>query len=99
MTEVLKPNLDNDLKLEEPPMYAIILHNDNSTNPMIVVHVLTSHIGLAMEDAFDTMLAAHNNGYAPCGTFTKDLAETLVAEAMTCEAIKGTELSLTVEQT
>ncbi len=96
-TELLK-DIDTKKKVEQPPKFVIVLHNDSSTPFPIVIHVLTDHLGLCRDAAAKTMMEAHTAGKAVCGVWpTKDLAETRLAEAMNCYAVQGTELTLTVE--
>lgn len=88
----------SEKKAAEPPKYAITLHNDHSTDPGIVIHVLEEHIRIGADAAHNIMMEAHTTGKAVCGLYTKDMAETLVNEAMMCYAVQGTELTFTVDQ-
>ncbi len=89
--EVKKP------ELKKPPMFAIILHNDDTTDFLIVIHALIGHIGLDHSAAMNCMSEAHFTGKSACGTFTKEIAETKVQSAMNCPAVGGSELSFTIE--
>jgi ATP-dependent Clp protease adapter protein ClpS len=87
-------------RANKPPQYTIVLHNDYTSHPMIVVHVLLDHLRLPKEEAEAIVVEAHTTGKAVCGIFTKDVAETLVAAATVCSAVikHAPDLTLTVEQ-
>ena len=66
-------------KLKQPPMYKVILLNDDYTPMEFVVEVLTKFFRLEREQAVQVMLHVHTRGQGVCGTFTRDVAETKVA--------------------
>lgn len=70
VTEEAKP------KLKRPPMYKVILMNDDYTPMEFVVHVLESFFGMNREKATQVMLTVHTMGSAVCGIFPRDVAET-----------------------
>lgn len=63
-------------KLKEPPMYKVVLLNDDYTPMEFVVEVLQIFFGMDREKATQVMLAVHTTGKATCGIFTRDVAET-----------------------
>lgn len=63
-------------KLKEPPMYKVVLLNDDYTPMEFVVEVLQMFFGMDREKATQVMLAVHTTGKATCGIFTRDVAET-----------------------
>lgn len=63
-------------KLERPPMYKVILLNDDYTPMEFVVQVLEQFFGMEREKAVQVMLAVHTQGSAVVGIFPRDLAET-----------------------
>ena len=67
-------------KLKQPPMYKVILLNDDFTPMEFVVEVLQVFFGMNREKATQVMLAVHTTGKAVCGIFTKDVAETKSAQ-------------------
>lgn len=71
----------NDNKPATPPMYAVLLHNDNSTAPDFVVRILEGCFSVAGERAYKIMMAAHTGGQAVVKITSKDLAETQLAAA------------------
>lgn len=66
-------------KLKRPPMYKVLLLNDDYTPMDFVVHVLENIFGMDREQATRIMLHVHTRGVGVCGVFTRDIAETKVA--------------------
>lgn len=62
--------------LAQPPLYKVVLHNDDYTPMDFVIEVLQEFFGMDSEKAVQTMLAVHTQGKATCGVFTRDIAET-----------------------
>ncbi|WP_089657845.1 ATP-dependent Clp protease adapter ClpS [Franzmannia pantelleriensis] len=65
-----------DPELARPPMYKVVLHNDDFTPMEFVVEVLQTFFHFESEKAVQIMLAVHTQGKATCGVFTRDIAET-----------------------
>ncbi len=63
-------------KLKRPPMYKVILLNDDYTPMEFVVHVLEAFFNMDREKATQVMLAVHTQGAAVVGIFPRDIAET-----------------------
>jgi len=66
-------------KLKRPPMYKVLLLNDDYTPMDFVVHVLQRIFGMDHEKATQIMLQVHTRGVGVCGVYTRDIAETKVA--------------------
>ena len=62
--------------LQAPPMYKVVLFNDDYTPMDFVVEVLEVFFNLNRELATKVMMAVHTEGRAVCGVFTRDIAET-----------------------
>lgn len=67
-------------KAKKPPLYKVILLNDDFTPMEFVVHVLEAIFGHNRESATRIMLNVHKSGKGVCGIFTKDVAETKVTQ-------------------
>lgn len=67
-----------DDEITEPPMYRVLLHNDDYTSMEFVVHVLMIVFHKSYEDATRIMLNVHRSGIGVCGVFTYEVAETKV---------------------
>jgi len=65
-------------KLKIPPLYKVILLNDDFTPMDFVVEVLMVFFAMSEELATHVMLQIHTQGVGVCGTYTKDVAETKV---------------------
>ncbi|MEJ1298846.1 MAG: ATP-dependent Clp protease adapter ClpS [Candidatus Sedimenticola sp. (ex Thyasira tokunagai)] len=87
MSERIDSDLDDDVALEEakpklaqPPMYKVILLNDDYTPMEFVIQVLESFFRMEREKATQVMLHVHTRGVGVCGTYTQEIAETKVAQ-------------------
>lgn len=67
-------------RLKRPPMYKVILLNDDYTPMEFVVHVLEHFFRMDKEKATRVMLHVHTQGVGVCGIFTRDVAETKVSQ-------------------
>lgn len=67
-------------KLQKPPMYKVVLLNDDYTPMEFVVEVLQVFFAMNREKATQVMLAVHTVGKATCGIFPRDIAETKSAQ-------------------
>ncbi len=65
-------------KLKRPPLYKVLLLNDDFTPMDFVVEILTDYFSMGEEKATQVMLQVHTQGVGVCGVFTKDVAETKV---------------------
>ena len=67
-------------KLKRPPLYKVILINDDYTPMEFVVEVLETFFKMNREQATQVMLTVHTQGKGVCGIYTKDIAETKAAQ-------------------
>ncbi|SNY41597.1 ATP-dependent Clp protease adaptor protein ClpS [Pseudooceanicola antarcticus] len=74
--------LDTKPKTKRPPLYKVLLLNDDYTPMEFVVLVLERFFGLNHAQAFEIMLTVHKKGVAVVGVFSHEIAETKVAQVM-----------------
>ena len=67
-------------ELNKPPMFKVLLLNDDYTPMEFVVQVLESFFRMSREKATQIMLHVHTRGVGVCGVFTRDIAETKVVQ-------------------
>lgn len=70
--------LEPRTKVKRPPMYKVVMLNDDYTPMDFVVEILTGIFRHTHEDAINLMLQVHQQGSAIVGIFTRDVAETKV---------------------
>lgn len=63
-----------------PPMYQVLLLNDDYTPMEFVVKVLQKFFGKSHEEATRIMLQVHHEGRAVCGVYPRDVAATRIAQ-------------------
>lgn len=69
-------------KTARPPLYKILLLNDDYTPMEFVVHILERFFGMTHAQAFELMLTVHKKGVAVVGVFSHEIAETKVTQVM-----------------
>ncbi|MEP2781688.1 MAG: ATP-dependent Clp protease adapter ClpS [Pseudoruegeria sp.] len=69
-------------KTARPPLYKVMLLNDDYTPMEFVVHILERFFGLNHQQSFDIMLTVHKKGLAVVGVFSHEIAETKVTQVM-----------------
>ncbi|MEM8570263.1 MAG: ATP-dependent Clp protease adapter ClpS [Pseudomonadota bacterium] len=83
-----KTNRDSGLltktrpKTQRPPLYKVLLLNDDYTPMEFVVHVLERFFGINHQQAVDIMMTVHKKGLAVVGVFSFEIAETKVTQVM-----------------
>ena len=71
---------DSRPELNPPRQYKVVLLNDDFTPMEFVIEVLETFFGMDREKATRVMLHVHTRGKGVCGIFTRDVAETKVAQ-------------------
>jgi len=69
-------------KTKRPPLYKVLLLNDDYTPMEFVVHILERFFGMTHAQAFELMLTVHKKGVAVVGVFSHEIAETKVTQVM-----------------
>ncbi|MDJ0927313.1 MAG: ATP-dependent Clp protease adapter ClpS [Gammaproteobacteria bacterium] len=67
-------------KLKKPPLFRVVLLNDDYTPMEFVVQVLETVFSMERPKATRIMLEVHTQGKGVCGVFTYEIAETKVAQ-------------------
>ena len=70
---------DKKTKAEEPPLYKILLHNDDYTSMEFVVLLLEKVFNKSTAEATRIMLNVHQQGIGVAGIYHKEIAETKIA--------------------
>jgi ATP-dependent Clp protease adaptor protein ClpS len=99
-----KPNTQEEVheeiqeKTAEPPMYKVLLHNDDYTTKAFVVEVLIAVFNKSIDEATDLMWHVHRNGSGVCGVYPYEMAETKVSQATMAARENGFPLKTTMER-
>lgn len=86
-------------KIKRPPLYRVVLINDDFTPMEFVVDILESVFGMERTRATQVMLEVHTKGKGVCGVFSYEIAETKVAQVMGIAKQQQHPLLCTMEET
>jgi ATP-dependent Clp protease adaptor protein ClpS len=89
--------LDERTRTKKPPMYKVLLHNDDYTTKEFVVWVLQSVFHRSEGDAIAIMNHVHSNGVGIAGVYTFEVAETKVTKTMQLARSHEYPLQLSIE--
>jgi len=84
---------------KKPPMYKVVILNDDYTPMEFVVHILESFFALNREKATQIMLSIHTTGAGVAGIFPRDIAETKSEQVNQYAQENNHPLMSTVEMT
>jgi ATP-dependent Clp protease adaptor protein ClpS len=93
----IKPRTKTKPKTQRPPLYKVILLNDDYTPREFVVMVLNAVFRMGAERAYQVMMTAHRRGACVIAVFARDVAETKAKEATELGKAKGYPLFFTTE--
>ena len=88
----------NRPKVKRPPLYKVLLLNDDFTPMEFVVHVLEKFFSINHESAVQIMLAVHKEGVAVVGIYSHEIAETKVTQVMDYSRKNQHPLQCTMEK-
>ncbi len=86
-------------KLKQPPLYRVVLINDDFTPMEFVVDILETIFGMERTRATQVMLEVHTKGKGVCGVYNFEIAETKVAQVMGIAKQHQHPLLCTMEET
>lgn len=104
MSEEYGPELEEGVdsrvedEVDEPPMYKVLLHNDDYTTMEFVVEILIYVFNKSPEEAIRIMLNVHHNGIGVCGVYTFEVSETKVETVHALAREQGFPLKCTMER-
>ena len=86
-----------ELDLANPPMYKVILHNDDYTPMDFVIDILVKIFHKNIDEANDIMWRVHEKGRAVCGIYVLEIARTKVYQVKNVAKANGFPLLATME--
>ena len=93
-----KPRTKAKTKTQRPPLWKVILLNDDYTPREFVVLVLKAVFRMNESHAYKVMMTAHQKGACVIADYTRDVAETKAKEATEMGRVKGYPLYFTTEK-
>lgn len=83
MTEdLLERKTDTENKTKKPPLYAVLLVNDDAVSGEVVAVLLMRHFGKSQDEAIQIMMKAHVDQLSLVDVYPKEIAETKSEDAM-----------------
>ena len=89
---------DSEVKLEKPPLYKVVLHNDDFTTMEFVVFVLRTVFHRADSEAFEIMFKVHTEGIGIAGIYTYEIATMKAEKAINLARAQEFPFLCTVEE-
>ena len=88
---------ETEQRTDEPPMYRVILHNDDFTPRVFVVEILVTLFHKGLAEATELMWRVHRGDRGVAGVYPREVAETKVAAVTAIARENGFPLKLTLE--
>ena len=89
---------EQELKLQKPPLYRVVLLNDDYTTMDFVIHVLRTIFRKSLVEATQIMLHVHNRGAGIAGIYVRDIAETKISSVHRLARDRGFPLKCQMER-
>src|ERR671919_1945327 len=94
---IATPRTRTRTQTKRPPLYKVILLNDDYTPREFVVQVLKAVFRMNADQAYRVMMTAHRRGACVIAVYTRDVAETKAKEGTELGRVKGYPLFFTTE--
>jgi ATP-dependent Clp protease adaptor protein ClpS len=88
---------ETNQKLEEPPMFRVMIYNDDFTTKAFVVEILVIIFHKGAAEANELMWRVHRQGRGVAGVYPREVAETKIATARGLARENGFPLQLSME--
>ena len=98
MSNEIEIELNDELDLQEPNKYKVLLLNDDFSTMDFVIDVLVKVFRNSVDEASVIMINIHINGKEICGTYSYEIAGTKVAQVKAMAREKGFPLKATMEE-
>lgn len=85
-------------RTEKPPLFKVLMHNDDYTTMEFVIQVLEGIFGKSPPEATRIMLNIHVTGIGMCGVFPFEIAETKIDQVHTLARKDGYPLKCSIEE-
>lgn len=89
--------LDRPAHTAPPPMYQVVLHNDDYTPMDFVVQILREFFNKTLVSATNIMYEVHTKGRGICGIYPRDIAQTRVQQVIDAARAAGHPLNCSCE--
>lgn len=93
-----RPKTKTKTTIQRPPLWKVILLNDDFTPREFVVQVLKAVFRMNESHAYHVMMTAHQKGACVIAVYTRDVAETKAKEATELGRANGFPLYFTTEK-
>jgi len=89
---------ESKIELRKPPLYRVLIHNDDYTSMEFVVFILQTVFGRSESEALQIMLKVHNEGVGVAGLYTYEVAEMKVVKVTSIAQDNEFPLLCTIEE-
>jgi ATP-dependent Clp protease adaptor protein ClpS len=86
-----------DTRVDEPPMYRVVLYNDDFTPKDFVVEILVALFHKGVAEATELMWRVHHGKRGVAGIYPREIAETKVVTVTALARKNGFPLKITLE--
>lgn len=89
---------ESEVRLEKPPLYKVVLHNDDFTTMEFVVFILQTVFNRTPGEAVQLMMQVHTRGVGVAGIYTYEVAEMKVDQVMSLARAHEFPLQCSMEE-